>query len=139
VFPQRDAAVAYTCPIGEFSPKFPPSPLDNREILKSGGYAEPMEVRATLRKGWSLKQVQDALGRGGEVLQRNALGWTERVRNARGQEIEYRYDSWGRLRQKVLPNGRESLHDCVHLRLGGQPSDTHAHGERADLHGCDGV
>ena len=65
-----------------------------------------MEVRATLRKGWSLKQVQDALGRGGEVLQRNALGWTERVRNARGQAIEYRYDSWGRLREKVLPNGR---------------------------------
>lgn len=50
--------------------------------------------------------MQDALGRGGEVLQRNALGWVERVRNARGQEMEYRYDSWGRLREKVLPDGR---------------------------------
>jgi hypothetical protein len=62
--PRQDAAVAYTCPIGEFPPQIPLSPLDNREILKSGGYAEPMEVRATLRKGWSLKRVRRTLAQG---------------------------------------------------------------------------
>ncbi|GIV08587.1 MAG: hypothetical protein KatS3mg019_0678 [Fimbriimonadales bacterium] len=39
----------------------------------------------------------------GEVVRRNALGWIEQVTNARGQVITYRYDSWGRLREKQTP------------------------------------
>jgi RHS repeat-associated protein len=78
-----------------------------RGLLLEAWDAEGHRTQKRLYDSWGyLQQVQDALGRGGEVLQRNALGWTERVRNARGQEIEYRYDSWGRLREKVLPNGR---------------------------------
>jgi RHS repeat-associated protein len=48
-------------------------------------------------------QVQDALGQGGTV-QRNALGWVEQATNARGQTVRYKYDSWGRLREKQTPN-----------------------------------
>jgi RHS repeat-associated protein len=48
-------------------------------------------------------QVQDALGHGGTV-QRNALGWVEQATNARGQTVRYKYDSWGRLREKQTPN-----------------------------------
>jgi RHS repeat-associated protein len=78
-----------------------------RGLLEEAWDAEGHRVQKRLYDDWGyLRQVQDALGRGGEVLQRNALGWVERVRNARGQEIEYKYDSWGRLRQKVLPDGR---------------------------------
>jgi RHS repeat-associated protein len=78
-----------------------------RGLLLEAWDAEGHRTQKRLYDSWGyLQQVQDALGRGGEVLQRNALGWTERVRNARGQAIEYRYDSWGRLREKVLPNGR---------------------------------
>ena len=78
-----------------------------RGLLLEAWDAEGHRTQKRLYDSWGyLQQVQDALGRGGEVLQRNALGWTERVRNARGQEIAYRYDSWGRLREKVLPNGR---------------------------------
>jgi RHS repeat-associated protein len=78
-----------------------------RGLLLEAWDAEGHRAQFRLYDDWGyLRQVQDALGRGGEVLQRNALGWVEQVRNARGQEIEYRYDSWGRLRQKVLPDGR---------------------------------
>jgi YD repeat-containing protein len=77
-----------------------------RGLLMEAWDAEGHRTQKRLYDSWGyLQQVQDALGRGGEVLQRNALGWTERVRNARGDAIEYRYDSWGRLREKVLPNG----------------------------------
>jgi len=76
-----------------------------RGLLQEAWDAEGHRVQKRLYDGWGyLRQVQDALGRGGEVLARNALGWVERVRNARGQEIEYKYDSWGRLRAKVLPD-----------------------------------
>ena len=78
-----------------------------RGLLQEAWNAEGHRAQKRVYDGWGyLKQVQDALGRGGEVLQRNALGWVERVRNARGQEIEYRYDSWGRLRRKTLPGNR---------------------------------
>ena len=78
-----------------------------RGLLLEAWDAEGHRTQKRVYDSWGyLQQVQDALGRGGEVLQRNALGWVERVRNARGQEIEYRYDSWGRLREKVLPNNR---------------------------------
>jgi RHS repeat-associated protein len=78
-----------------------------RGLLEEAWDAEGHRAQKRLYDDWGyLRQVQDALGRGGEVLQRNALGWVERVRNARGQEIEYKYDSWGRLRQKVLPDGQ---------------------------------
>jgi YD repeat-containing protein len=77
-----------------------------RGLLREAWDAEGHRVQYRLYDDWGyLVQVQDALGRGGEVLARNALGWVERVRNGRGQEIAYRYDSWGRLRQKVLPDG----------------------------------
>jgi RHS repeat-associated protein len=76
-----------------------------RGLLREAWDAESHRTQKRLYDAWGyLKQVQDALGRGGEVLSRNALGWVERVRNARGQVIEYKYDSWGRLRQKVLPD-----------------------------------
>jgi hypothetical protein len=47
-------------------PQIPSSPLDNREILKTGRYAEPMEVRSMLglQKGWSLKRVRRTLAQG---------------------------------------------------------------------------
>jgi len=47
-------------------------------------------------------KVADALGKGATV-QRNRLGWVEQVTNARGQVMTYHYDSWGRLREKRLP------------------------------------
>ncbi|MFN4034333.1 MAG: hypothetical protein ACK4ME_12080, partial [Fimbriimonadales bacterium] len=47
-------------------------------------------------------QVLNALNKGA-VVQRNALGWIEQATNARGQTIVYRYDSWGRLREKQTP------------------------------------
>jgi RHS repeat-associated protein len=76
-----------------------------RGLLQEAWDAESHRTQKRLYDDWGyLKQVQDALGRGGEVLSRNALGWVERVRNARGQVIEYKYDSWSRLRQKVLPD-----------------------------------
>jgi len=78
-----------------------------RGLLREARDAAGHRTQFRLYDAWGyLKQVQDALERGGEVLARNALGWVERVRNARGQVIEYRYDSWGRLRKKVLPEGR---------------------------------
>ncbi|MEN3000590.1 MAG: RHS repeat-associated core domain-containing protein [Armatimonadota bacterium] len=46
--------------------------------------------------------VKDALDRGGRV-QRDVLGRVVQATNGRGQTLSYVYDSWGRLRQKVLP------------------------------------
>jgi RHS repeat-associated protein len=47
-------------------------------------------------------KVLNALGKGA-IVQRNALGWVTHAKNARGQDIFYRYDSWGRLRKKQTP------------------------------------
>jgi YD repeat-containing protein len=74
-----------------------------RGLLREAWDAEGHRVQKRLYDDWGyLRQVQDALERGGEVLARNALGWVEKVRNARGQVIKYRYDSWGRLRKKEV-------------------------------------
>jgi YD repeat-containing protein len=51
-----------------------------------------------------LTSVADALGYTNSS-ERNALGWTLSSTNANGQTITYHYDSWGRLRQKDLPDG----------------------------------
>ncbi|MCX7992740.1 MAG: DUF6531 domain-containing protein, partial [Fimbriimonadales bacterium] len=47
-------------------------------------------------------KVQNALGNGARVW-RNPLGWITQIKNARGQDIFHRYDSWGRLREKQTP------------------------------------
>ncbi len=52
-----------------------------------------------------LTSMTDALGYT-DRSERNILGWVERGIDAKQQQIVYRYDSWGRLRRKELPNGQ---------------------------------
>jgi len=55
--------------------------------------------------GWGqLVSVADALGNT-DSSTRNILGWTTLSTDANGNTITYHYDSWGRLRQKITPNG----------------------------------
>ncbi len=74
-----------------------------RGLLKEAWDANGHRVQQRLYDDWGqLVSVKDALGRGG-VAVRDVLGRVTQLTNGRGQGIVYRYDSWGRLREKQLP------------------------------------
>ncbi|BCW96157.1 MAG: RHS repeat-associated core domain-containing protein [Fimbriimonadales bacterium] len=71
-----------------------------RGLLQEAWDAEGHRTQKYLYDAYGhMQQVQNALNQGGSV-QRNALGWVLQATNAREQTITYKYDSWGRLRQK---------------------------------------